>query len=251
MKLSLSKGISILTLFILSSTCIAKQIHLKEVLPNGWQRFEISEIGLIDIPPTIELQDKEKNPILSAANQDAIYFQQKGLNDFSKDAFKTYVRVILENQYVNPGEVETLDSRYYLSSEELFELGNILKPQFKNQFTRIIKWYPIELVDVNNIRALKIHYTRVGNSKDKLPVDVKIYKFQNYDRIHSLTLAYKLQDKKWNNILDKILKSFKITNKRKLQNFNNSRISKEYEKGAGKILLFLFVRSSPFLCVKI
>lgn len=241
MKLSLSSYILIVTIFILSSICFSQEIQLKEILPNGWQRFEISEIGSIDIPPTIELQDKEKNPILSAANQDAIYFQQKGLNDLSKDAFKTYVRVILENQIFNPGEVETLDSRYYLSSEELSELDNILKPQYENQFTRIINWFPIELVDVNNIRALKIHYTRVGNNKDKLPVDVKIYKFQNYDRIHSLTLTHRLKDaNKWNNILDDILNSFEITNNRKPQNFNNSRISKEYEKGAGKIILFLF-----------
>jgi len=226
-------------------------------LQTGWERISIPEVGYIDIPPSLELQDKKKNPMLSAANQNVLYIQQKGLNDFKQSSFGTYVRVIIETEISGDNEYEKLDTKYYVSKTELKELDEILKSQFENPYTKIIDWFPISTVDINNIRALLIHYTRIGNTKDKYPVDVKIYKFQNYDRLHIVTVSYRIRDKyKWNSALEDVLKSFTITNIKtpkitksvynpytpEYSDFDKRRISKEKEKGFGKIIIFfLFI----------
>jgi hypothetical protein len=239
-------------IFVLSFS-LGQQGQLK----TGWERVLIPEVGFIDIPPTLELQDKEKNPMLSAANQNALYIQQKGLNDFQKSSYDTYVRVIIETEISGDNEYETLDTKYFVTQSELKELDEILKPQFKNPYTKIIDWFPTSTVDINNIRALLIHYTRVGNTKGKHPVDVKMYKFQNYDRLHTVTVSYRIRDKyKWKTDLEDVLKSFTITNVKKplitnsinnpiqpnYSEFEKRRISREKEKGFGKIILFfLFI----------
>ena len=192
--------------------------------------------------------------MLGAANQNALFIQQKGLNNFQQSAFNTYVRIIIETEIVGDGEFETLDSKYSLTKSEVKELDEIFKPQFENPLTKIIEWFPISTVDINNNRALLIHYTRVGNTKDKFPVDVKMYKFQNYSRLHTLTISYRIRDKqKWAILLGDILNSFTITNVQKpnvpssinnsytsqYSDFDKRRISREKEKGIGKIFLFL------------
>ena len=199
----------IIFLLFITSFSFSQQKQLK----TGWERVLIPEVGFIDIPPSLELQDKEKNPMLSAANQNALYIQQKGLNDFKQSSFGTYVRVIIETEISDDNEYEKLDLKYYFSQSELKELDEILKPQFENPYTKIIDWFPTSTVDINNIRALLIHYTRVGNTKDKYPVDVKMYKFQNYDRLHTVIVSYRIRDKyKWDSVLEDVLKSFTITN---------------------------------------
>ena len=240
-------------LFFIVSFCFSQQ----PLLRNGWQRITIPDVGFIDIPQSLELQDKEKNPMSNVTNQDDLYIQQKGLNNFQQSAFETYARVIIETEISGDGEYETLDSKYYASSSELKELDEILKPQFENPYTKIIDWFPISTIDINDIRALLIHYTRVGNTKDEFPVDVKMYKFQNYNRLHTVTISYRIRDKqKWAKSLNDVLKSFTITNIQKpriTESLNNSytpqyneldkrRIAREKEKGFGKIILFfLFI----------
>ena len=243
---------SIILIFILSF-CFGQNAKLK----TGWQRVSIPEVGFIDIPSSLELQNKEKNPLLSAANQNALYIQQKGLNDFKQSSFDTYVRVIIETEISGDNVYENLDTKYYVSQSELKEIDEILKPQFENPYTKIIDWFPTSTVDINNIRAILIHYTRVGNTKGRYPVDVKMYKFQNYDRLHTVTVSYRIRDKyKWNSALEDVLKSFTITNVKtpkitksvnnqytlEYSDFDKRRISKEKEKGFGKIILFsLFI----------
>ena len=241
----------ILILLFIFSFCFCQQAKLKP----DWQRISIHEVGFIDIPPSLELQDKEKKPMLSASNQNAIYIQQKGLNISQQSSYDTYVRVIIETEISSDNEYETLDTKYDVSQSELMEIDQILKPQFENPFTKIIDWFPTSTIDINNVRALLIHYTREGNSKDKYPVDVKMYKFQNYDRLHTVTLSYRIRDKyKWNSALEDVLRSFTITNVKtplvtnsinstpEYSDFDKRRISREKEKGFGKmVLFFLFI----------
>jgi len=226
-------------------------------LKTGWQRVSIPEVGFIDIPPSLELQNKVNNPLLSAANQNALYIQQKGLNDYKQSSFITYVRVIVETVISGDNEYETLDTKYYASQAELKEIDNVLKPQFENPYTKILNWFPTSTIDINDIRVLLIHYTREGNSKDKYPVDVKMYKFQNYDRLHTVTVSYRIRDKyKWNSVLEDVIKSFTITNVKtplittsvnktytpEYSDSDKRRISREKEKGFGKIIIFfLFI----------
>ena len=84
-------------------------------MKTGWERVLIPEVGFIDIHPSLELQDIEKNPMLSAASQNALFIQQKGLNDFKQSSFGTYVRVIIETENSGDNEYEKLDTKYYVS----------------------------------------------------------------------------------------------------------------------------------------
>lgn len=244
---------NLIILIIISSSCFGQHVKLK----TGWQRVSIPEVGFIDIPPSLELQNKVNNPLLSAANQNALYIQQKGLNDYKQSSFITYVRVIVETVISGDNEYETLDTKYYASQAELKEIDNVLKPQFENPYTKILNWFPTSTIDINDIRVLLIHYTREGNSKDKYPVDVKMYKFQNYDRLHTVTVSYRIRDKyKWNSVLEDVIKSFTITNVKtplittsvnktytpEYSDSDKRRISREKEKGFGKIIIFfLFI----------
>ena len=58
--------------------------------------------------------------------------------------------------------------------------------------------------------ALLISYKRQLN--DKPYVHVEAYKFFDDDKVHSLTLSYRISEKKlWEDNLNLILKSFRIT----------------------------------------
>ncbi|SVB41139.1 uncharacterized protein METZ01_LOCUS193993, partial [marine metagenome] len=95
------------------SLCMGQHTQLQ----TGWERVSIPEVGYIDIPPSLELQDIKKNPMLSLPNQNALFIQQKGLNDFKQSSFGTYVRVIIETEISGDNEYEKLDTKYYVSKK--------------------------------------------------------------------------------------------------------------------------------------
>jgi len=69
----------------------------------------------------------------------------------------------------------------------------------------------VEIVEVNRMFPLVHTYTRqVG---DNPVVLVKLYMFFNYDKIHSLSFSYRVQDEEeCGDIYEKILYSFRLQN---------------------------------------
>lgn len=198
------------------------QISSPPPLTTGWERIYIKNVGSFDLPPTMEVQKgkyKEFNDeIRKIKGFDAtqITAQQKGLNEFGKEGFEKYARVMLETTFGSTGDFEKLNfniSEY--TQADIAELNTIYKQQLQQSFygtgLKLIEWYPLKLEKVNGMSCIHISYKR--QLQDKPYVLVHIYYFHNNDRMHNLTLSYRLSEADyWKASFATILKSFRITN---------------------------------------
>lgn len=198
------------------------QISSLPHLTTGWERIYVKNVGSFDLPPTMEVQKgkyKEFNDELrkiKGFDATQITAQQKGLNEFGKEGFEKYARIILETTFGATGDFENLNfniSEY--TQADIAELNTIFKQQFQQSFygtgLKLIEWYPLKLEKVNGMSCFHISYKR--QLQDKPFVLVHIYYFHNNDRMHILTLSYRLSEADyWKADFATILKSFRITN---------------------------------------
>lgn len=200
---------------------------IKERQDISFINYKIRDVGFISIPSNIEIQSGQYKEINDAYLKeimdqfdyelldDRVIFQQKGLNTSKKDSFETYVRVIIETDKGTIGDYDTLKTELNASPTELAELGKIIKPELENILSKtginMLEWYEPLTVTVNGVDALKISYSRQLNNNP--PVLVEIYEFYNNDRMHRLTLSYRVEESKiWKSLLEDVLRSFTITN---------------------------------------
>jgi hypothetical protein len=192
-----------------------------------WIRVEISEVGTIDLPPILEIQDEKFKARVSEYKESVketwnvkidepkIVFQQKGLNQTNSNSIKRYARVIIDLTKGNPKDFSTLNQKIVMSQKELSDLDRDFKNElvsgFSNAGLKLIEWYPTEVVEINGMPAIKVSYTRQMRTEPL--VLVNIYRFQNNDRMHSLTISYRVTEKEyWEQTLIDVLKSFRISN---------------------------------------
>ena len=222
-KTTKMKTIILIFILIFGLDAWSQQLPIaNQNLKQGWTRQFIKDVGFIDVPASMELMSgtyKEfNNQILKQLEIEApqVIFQQKGLNAYSSETFKHYVRVILETQVGKLGEFEKLDfNTSKITNSELNELNKFFKEKTTSELNsihqNIVQWYPIKIEKINGMSCLHISYQRRLN--DNPIVLVNTYIFQNYDRIQSLTLSYRMNETEiWKDDLDTILKSFRITN---------------------------------------
>jgi len=192
-----------------------------------YYKYKIKGLGYLHIPDNMELQSGDYKKIAESytkeylkkfgleVDENRLVFQQKGLNTLEKNSFTTYARVLLETEFGKAGDFEKLTSKIAAKPEELKEFGDVARTQIEESFKsigqKIISWYGVSIVTINNRSALKLSYLRQLNSNPY--VLVNIYKFQNYDRMYTLTMSYRKEDEKyWKAIYETILNSFTITN---------------------------------------
>lgn len=196
---------------------------------TDFENYRILEVGSISIPNNMEIQsgkykklsetyEKEMSKKVGYEISDnRIVFQQKGLNDLEKQGFASYVRVILETEIGNFGDFDKLTTKLTATPQEISDINKELKSQMQQSFAgtglKLITWYGVSIVTINGKTALKISYLRQLN--DKPYVVVNMYRFQNNDRLHSLTLSYRQSDETtWKPLFAKIANSFTISNVR-------------------------------------
>ena len=189
--------------------------------------YKISEVGYISIPDNMEIQAGNFKKFAETyqkelgrkngyeVSDERIVFQPKGLNSLDKIALASYARVILNTDIGNFGDYGKLTTTFTATPIELEELGEQIKSQIQQGMNgtglKMISWYGIALSIINGKSALKISYTRQLN--DHPIVVVKMYQFQNNDRMHTLTLSYRKDDEStWKPLFDKIVNSFIINN---------------------------------------
>lgn len=179
--------------------------------------YTIDEVGSISVTDDLELQGGNYKEMVDSylnsihINFDSrVVFQPKGLNTLEKEV-NSYCRIIIETLY---GDYEPLSSKVpKVSVNELRELSTTMKQSLIQGFAgtslQLINFYGSTIVKVNNQVAIKTSYTRrLGNNA---PVRVDVYHFQNRDRMHSLTLSYRIEDAAlWKEKLNHSLNSFKI-----------------------------------------
>jgi hypothetical protein len=196
---------------------------------TDFDNYRILEVGSISIPNNMEIQSGNYKKISEIyqkeiskkfgyeVSDNRVVFQQKGVNDLDKQALATYVRVILETDIGNFGDYEKLSTKLIATPQEISDISKEYKTQMQQSFAgtgmKLITWYGVSIVTINGRTALKISYLRQLN--DKPFVVVNMYRFQNNDRLHTLTLSYRQSDEAtWKSLLTKIANSFIITNMR-------------------------------------
>ena len=220
----MKKITSILTLlFCAVQFCFAQTLPPPTV-PAGWERIYIKNVGSFDLPPTMEVQKgkyKEFNDeIRKIKGFDAtqVTAQQKGLNEFGKEGFEKYARVMIETTLGSPGDFEKLNfNTTQYSQADILDLNTTYKQQIQQSFLgtglKLIEWYPLKIEKVNGMSCIHISYKR--QLQDKPLVLVHMYIFHNNDRMHTFTLSYRISEVDyWKSDYATILKSFRITNTR-------------------------------------
>ena len=171
---------------------------------TDFENYRIIEVGSISIPNNMEIQSGNFKKLSETyqkemskkfgyeVSDNRIVFQQKGLNDLEKQGFASYVRVILETEIGNFGDFDKLTNKLTATPQEISEISKEFKNQFQKSFAgtslKLITWYGVSIVTINGRTTLKLSYVR--QLDDKPYVVVNMYRFQNNDRFHSLTLSY-------------------------------------------------------------
>ena len=194
---------------------------------NNWKRIEITDVGTIDMSPRLEIQSgnykkikmivKEKTQKIwgIAYEEPKLILQPKGINKLNETSLSRYCRVILNTEMGNPNDFQHLNEKIEFTVSELKELNDeflkLIQQGFANTPLKLIEFYPIKIASINGMPCIQISYKR--QFKDQPFVMVDMYRFFNYDRVHTLTLSYRISDKEyWKSTLDNTLKSFRIIN---------------------------------------
>jgi hypothetical protein len=190
-------------------------------IPAGWERVYIKNVGYFDLPPTMEVQKGKYREFVDEIKKikgyDATQLtaQQKGLNELGKEGFEKYARVMVETTFGSAGDFEKYNFNIAeITQTDIIELNSIYKQQIQQSFLgtglKLIEWYPLKVEKINGVSCIHIGYKR--QLHDKPFVLVHIYYFHNNDRVHALTLSYRLSEVDyWREDFAKILKSFRIT----------------------------------------
>lgn len=205
-------------LFLMTVTVSFGQVIKESILSNGWNRVSIKDLGYIDFPPTMELQNldsrKEINSIIGAELH-SLVIQPKGINDLGQMPHLKFARIILTTHFGEIGDFEKFNfdmSQYSISVLSL--LNTLKKKEAEEEISKIggkiIEWQPVVLKKVNNVSSL--HYRYVRQLLDQPPVLVNCYEFHNNDRMHQLILSYRVNEEGyWKSDFENVLKSFRIT----------------------------------------
>jgi len=207
-------GKSIFTILFFGITSLIFPIHTVA------ETIKIPSVGNIAIPEIMEVKDLLENKevrdkVYSKMNVDPKSMEGVQRNLMVKQkGMKLYARIIVETIPGKPGDYERINTKYTLTPDELKATEQSIKSSFESQFEKtplkIIRWYPIKLVDINGMRALHFSFRRQLNINPQ--VLVKYYLFQNYDRLIRLTASYRLDEKEiWQDLIQKSINSFRIT----------------------------------------
>lgn len=193
-----------------------------EKLKDDWERIFVENVGSIDIPPIMEVRAGEYKEYVDQRNNIRGYdtphlvIQQKGLNNINEKSLEKYARVIIETEIGSSGDYERLNFNISeFTEDDINALNSQMRGQLEQSFEgtplKLIEWYNLKLEKVNGMSCIHVNYKRQGEYKTDVLVNMFI--FPNYDRVHRLTLSYRLNERDyWEPHFPTILKSFRVTN---------------------------------------
>lgn len=179
----------------------------------------------ITLPNKIELQASELNSIKQLGGSQVniktlsghITFQQKGLNNNTKEALSRYVRVIIE-YFEEDKQAPTygLGDKVVVDKDVLYAVNEAAEANCKASKTPLIKIMSVEPLTINGFPTLYFSYKRKGWEGKQPPVIVNVYRiFNKYESV-TLTFSYRESERElWNSIHSNIIKSFTFYNKYK------------------------------------
>lgn len=200
---------------------------------DNWQIISMSNFCTFEIPKTMELQEgryKEINDEFTEKileipiDKKHVVAQQRQLNKFHKESFKSYARVMVDTEYGKNGDYENINTQFSATKFELRELDGIYRKEAEKSFhlinsksqmkMKLLSWMPLKIVQINGVTMIRIRYTRSINNKPEAMVNM--YIVQNSDKMHRITISYRMSDSNlWKEDLDKVIYTFKFKDKRK------------------------------------
>jgi hypothetical protein len=167
-----------------------------------------------------EVMDRFRNQVLQVTDSgNRVVAQQKGLNAFDPTALARYARVIVETRTESKGDFNTLGEPLALSRAEVEELDAGTKEAVEQEAaqstaagfrTELKSWGGTRVVRVNGVDCLLTEYSRSIN--DAPPASVRLYKFMNNDRLHTVSVSYRTTESDlWASDLEKIVTTFQFT----------------------------------------
>ena len=198
--------------------------------PDGWTQIEIPAFVTVDIPPTMELQKgayKNFKEVIAkiSLNLDlrdqALTFQQAGLNDREGGATRRYARIIFKSFFDKDGEFDLSDEELTsdaLKQIETDEYSNLKKgiEQIKHSglgVTKLIKWYPVQKARLGGLIGYRIAYIR--QQRTEPPVYVECYKLGSGQYLHTVTFSYRQNEEAfWKSDYSEIKRRIKFIRKK-------------------------------------
>ncbi len=174
--------------------------------PDGWTQIEIPAFVTVDIPPTMELQKgsyknfKEMIAKISLnldLRDQALTFQQVGLNDREEGSTRRYARIIFKSFFDKDGEFDlsdeelTADALKQIETDEYSNLKKGIEQIKRSGFgvTKLIKWYPVQKARLGGLSGYRIAYIR--QQRTEPPVYVEYYKLGSGHYLHTVTFSYR------------------------------------------------------------
>lgn len=216
------QGCMVLLACLLLAGCGGKTSEPKMQVASypGWINVKVDETAIFQIPPTMEIQsDGYRKKVVDAAKDDPVKLrrvqkqqnlgtrkgnsvcQQIGLNDAGPGPAeqKNYARVkFVTMPLEGKGSVPTYGQPLGLNPSQINEYGEITKnglmesERAVNPNVKFLKWEPMQSVIINGVECLHIAYEEQKGDYPVLQVDV--YNFFNKDRVHTLTISYRVKD---------------------------------------------------------
>ena len=177
---------------------------------SSWETVSVPGICTFQIPPSMELQagkyraimDQYRAQVLQVTDSgNRVVAQQKGLNSLDSTARSLYARVIVETQTESKGDFNSLGDPLPLSRTELTEIDVAIKAAIQQEAaqstsagfrTELTSWGGTRVVRINGIDCLLTEYSRSVN--DAPPAFVRLYKFMNNDRMHTVSVSYRTSE---------------------------------------------------------
>jgi hypothetical protein len=196
------------TLFAIILLLFSLAVSSQEVVEV---KYKVKNFGIISVPGILEIQSGDYRKMADneflrlgfsyEVLQNKVVFQQKGLNQ--GDDGNTYVRVIVNTHFGAKGEFPKVK----LTNDEISQLNNASEKSFEGTNMVLIKLYGWENISINDkYLAYRVIYVR--KLDDNPNVYVESYTINNYDRKHTITFSYRVQDaEKWQPLFEKVLKS--------------------------------------------
>ncbi len=195
-------------------------------IPKDWVIVDLDGFGRISIPPTLEIREEDSSlDLINKSAKNLVYklmgeeegdliivFQQKGLNDDNRDAYKSYARVMIT---IFDLEDDTVSKRW--EALRFYELA-ILKQASLYTLTEASESFDCKFKDtdfrertINHMNSTEFTFTRSCRGNPEIYVEQ--YKFNNFNERVEVILSYRVNEKeRWEKDFQKIIETFIITN---------------------------------------
>ena len=198
--------------------------------PDGWTLVEIPGFVSVDIPPTMELQKGSykvfKETIAKITldldmRDQALTFQQSGLNDHEEGSTRRYARIVFKSFFdkdqnftltdneLTPDVLKVIEEDEYANIKKGFDQIN----RSGLSTAKLLKWFPVKKVQVGGLSGYRIAFLR--QQKTFPPVYVEDYKLGNGHYLYTITFSYRQSEESfWKEDYDTIKRRIRFNLKK-------------------------------------